>query len=850
MSIFPININHHFGLKTHKVNNFLENTEVLRLQISNLIENSTKSENGQYFSSLDISKFMASLLPEMNRPVINILDPGAGVGILSAAVIGHILAQKNLPKSIIITAYEIDKNLISHCESTFKLCQRECKKFNVSLIFKLINKDFIVDGCTLLSGIIGGNLFQEKRQDPRTYDIVITNPPYKKILSGSIHRKMLSEIGIETSNLYSAFIAISIELLSENGYLVGITPRSFCNGLYFKPFRNLLYKKSSFKRIHLFHSRKKAFSEDDVLQENVIYLIKKENSHAGNVIISTNESPTDESSSEFEIAHNIIINDNDPNKNINIIEDDLSKQAVTVFQKLPCTLQELGLNVSTGQVVDFRATQYISRDIKVDSVPLIYPKNFFEGHIFWPLENFKKCQAIVNSEATKDLILKNGFYVLTKRFTSKEEFRRVVAVVNHPMDTQKNKIAFENHLNYFHQNGKPLDKHIAIGLSVFLNSTLVDMYFRMFSGHTQVNATDLQSIRYPDRKQLERIGIAVEDKVLIFPEIDKIINKELFRSMEEINPVISKNRISEAINILKQLGIPKSQQNERSGLTLLALLNLKPADSWEKASNPKMGITEMMTYFEEHYGKRYAPNSRETVRRFTVHQFIQAGIVIPNPDAPKAVNSPNFVYQIENEAMVLIREYGTSKWDALLVDYLSSRKTLIETYAQRRTIQRITINDITLPEITLSYGDHNILIKDIIKDFRSHFLPTSDIIYIGDTENKEAYIKKDKFTELNIELPDHGKMPDVVLHDVDKNWLLLVEAVTSHGPINPGRKIQLEHLFKNSKAGLVFITAFPDRKIMMGYLKEIAWETEIWIASEPDHMVHLNGERFLGPYKK
>jgi len=274
LSIFPININHQFGLKTHKVNNYLENTEVLRLQIGNLIEDNTKSENGQYFSSLDISKFMASLLPEINQPVINILNPGAGVGILSAGVIDHILSQKNLPEKIIITAYEIDKKLLSHCETTFKLCQKECKKYNVNLTFRLVNKDFIIDGCTLLNGIMGGNLFQEKRQDPRTYDIVITNPPYKKILSGSFHRKMLSEIGIETTNLYSAFIAISLELLLENGYLVGITPRSFCNGLYFKRFRNLLYKKSSFKRIHLFHSRKKAFSEDDVLQENIIFLLQ------------------------------------------------------------------------------------------------------------------------------------------------------------------------------------------------------------------------------------------------------------------------------------------------------------------------------------------------------------------------------------------------------------------------------------------------------------------------------------------------------------------------------------------------------------------------------------------------
>lgn len=318
---------------------------------------------------------------------------------------------------------------------------------------------------------------------------------------------------------------------------------------------------------------------------------------------------------------------------------------------------------------------------------------------------------------------------------------------------------------------------------------------------------------------------------------------------DKISPVAAAKKIEEAISILGQLGLPKAQQNERSGLTLLALLDLKPNTPWNKAGSPLIGITEMMNFFETYYGKKYAPNSRETVRRFTVHQFVQAGIVAPNPDTPRPINSPNYVYQIEPDVLKLIREFGTRQWDINLPRYLDSLETLREKYAQARQMQRIPIRVSDDMEITLSPGGQNVLIKQVLEEFCSRFTPGATLIYLGDAEDKWVYFDKAKFETLGISIPEeHGKMPDIVIYYTEKNWLVLIEAVTSHGPVNPKRKIELEELFAGSKAGLVFVTAFNTRRTLMRYLSEVAWETEVWVAESPDHLIHFNGERYLGPY--
>ena len=312
-----------------------------------------------------------------------------------------------------------------------------------------------------------------------------------------------------------------------------------------------------------------------------------------------------------------------------------------------------------------------------------------------------------------------------------------------------------------------------------------------------------------------------------------------------------KRKIQEALTVLEALGLPRQQQNERSALTLLSLVDLKPANTWSDASNPLIGITPMMEFFAAHYGKRYAPNTRETVRRQTVHQFVQAGLIVPNPDKPsRPTNSPKAVYQIEPSALKLLRVFGKRSWKRSLREYLKSVGTLKQLYARERDMRRIPVKLANSKEIRLSPGGQNVLVKKVIDDFCSFFTPAGRLCYVGDTHDKWAYFDLDLLLTLGVVIEEHGKMPDVVVHHVKRNWLVLVEAVTSHGPVNPKRRQELKQLFAGSKSGLVYVTAFLDRRTMMKYLDDLSWETEVWIAETPTHLIHFNGQRFLGPYEE
>jgi hypothetical protein len=307
--------------------------------------------------------------------------------------------------------------------------------------------------------------------------------------------------------------------------------------------------------------------------------------------------------------------------------------------------------------------------------------------------------------------------------------------------------------------------------------------------------------------------------------------------------------IEEALAIIKALGLPRAQQNERSAVSLLALLNLTPKKTWADAEAPLVGITPVMDWAHEHYEKKYAPNTRETFRRQTMHQFVAAGIVLYNPDKrDRSVNSPKAVYQIEPTTLTLIRSFGTKKWAGKLAAYLIEHQTLIAQYAKERQHNLIPVVVAPGKTIALSPGEHSELIRAIIEDFAPRFAPGSVLVYAGDTGEKWGYFDKALLTDLGVEVDAHGKMPDVVLHYTDKNWLLLIESVTSHGPVDGKRHAELSELFAGSKSGLVYVTAFPNRAIMGRYLGEIAWETEVWVADAPSHLIHFNGERFLGPY--
>lgn len=308
-------------------------------------------------------------------------------------------------------------------------------------------------------------------------------------------------------------------------------------------------------------------------------------------------------------------------------------------------------------------------------------------------------------------------------------------------------------------------------------------------------------------------------------------------------------RISEAQWILRELRFPRGQCNERSALAFLALLDLRSDMPWTAVSTPLKGITEMMKFMSQHYEKDYAPNTRETVRRQTIHQFCAAGLVAKNPDDPdRPTNSGKTVYQINSLAWTLIKAYGTDAWPERLSTYLERVGTLADQFERQRQLRRIPVRLPDGTSVDLSPGGQNPLIRKIVQEFCSRFTPRGAVWYIGDADEKFAVYDDKSFTSAGISIPHHGKMPDVIVKHADKSWLVVIEAVTSHGPIDPKRRAELDQLLRSARLGLVYVTAFEDRATFRQYTADIAWETEVWIAESPDHLIHFDGSKFLGPY--
>lgn len=311
------------------------------------------------------------------------------------------------------------------------------------------------------------------------------------------------------------------------------------------------------------------------------------------------------------------------------------------------------------------------------------------------------------------------------------------------------------------------------------------------------------------------------------------------------------SRIQEARELLEAFGMDSERSNERSALVLLSLLGLRPSDPWSAAANPLLGTRAIMDWVRDEYEKVYAANSREAIRRFTLQQFAGAHLVVQNPDQPgRPTNSPKWNYQVTTEALSVIQRYGSLEFEftRTLSEYLDILPGLKSQYAAAREMLRIPL---TLPdgsEFTLSPGGQNVLIKQMVEQFCPRFTPGAELLYIGDADEKWALFERDRLDELGVVVDSHGKMPDLVVYMADRNWLVLLEAASSHGPVDSKRHHELSSLFVGSAAGLVYISCFPNRAEFRKYVDKIAWESEVWCADHPTHMIHYNGERFLGPY--
>jgi adenine-specific DNA-methyltransferase len=498
----------------------LAQVEALRLASNEGLDPDRRSALGQFMTPAPTAQLMARLFDDLTGD-IRLLDAGAGVGSLTAATIEEACGRPVAPRSIVASTYELEQTLLDTLNKTHQLCEQACMQAGVAYSGQVHPGDFIE---TVIAHV-RDDLFSQ-RIAPQ-FNRIILNPPYKKINNQSNARRLLSSAGIEATNLYAAFVALSILLLEDGGELVAITPRSFCNGPYFKPFRKLMFESLTLKQIHIFHSRNRAFRGDSVLQENIIFHAVKAKLQ-GPVRITSSTCAEDPDVIEYAAQQEAICNPNDADHVIHILTSHEDAVLAAQARSLPCTLTDLELQVSTGRVVDFRAREFLCAEPGTDSVPLIYPCHFKDGFVEWPNGNTRKPNALTDVPATADLRIPTGIYVLTKRFSSKEERRRVVAAIHDPKRIKSTTVGFENHLNYFHTQGNGLTMPLARGLALFLNSTLVDQYFRQFNGHTQVNATDLRSLRYPCIEHLKQLGNSFRSRMPDQARIDTVIEQTLF----------------------------------------------------------------------------------------------------------------------------------------------------------------------------------------------------------------------------------------------------------------------------------------------------------------------------------
>lgn len=312
------------------------------------------------------------------------------------------------------------------------------------------------------------------------------------------------------------------------------------------------------------------------------------------------------------------------------------------------------------------------------------------------------------------------------------------------------------------------------------------------------------------------------------------------------------DKIAQAQAILTALGLPGSQQNQISALTLLALCGLGINDAWLRARRDRRSVTKgIMDFIRENYRVTYAPNTRETVRRQVLHQLVLAGVADYNPFEPGlATNSPRAHYAISEAALDAVKTFGTSEWESAVAEFLSHRTALIEVFERRRSKRLIPVRFPDGKLVRLSPGAHNRLQRAVVEQFASRFVESPQLLYLGDTAKKNLFIHATALKNLGFPITEHDKLPDVIIYDEKRNWLFLVEAVTSHGPMSKKRVLELELILAGCSAGLIYVSAFPDMTEFRRHTNEIAWDTEVWITELPEHLIHYNGDRFLGPRER
>ncbi len=814
-------------------------------------------EHGQFLTPPSVARYMARHLGQIQNGA-SLLEPAIGSGVLACAVVEYLMAEKR-PLEISIFAYETDKELCDVSREVLGIASREAEKDGIIVNWQVFQEDFVL-ACLPDEQ---PSLFNSSESNRKAFNYIISNPPYFKLNAEDKRVKAVYGKLNGHTNIYTLFMALSAKLLSPKGKACFIVPRSFCSGVYFSEFRRDLLKDVTPLSVHIFQSRNDVFKGDEVLQENVIFSFEKlfqQQEHrywAGTVNISASK---DDKSLENgvisrQVAFSHFISDHDGLLFFRLPTGILDEQILNAIDKWNGSLEKYGFQVSTGRVVPFRAKEWLKEQVTTGNgtVPLLWMQNIKPYQVEYPLEGFSKPQAI--STHAPSLLVPKANYILLRRFSAKEDKRRLISapLIGEQFDFEQ--IGFENHLNVIFKKKGVLSASETIGLSAILNSAIIDRYFRIVNGNTQVNAAELRALPLPPLEVITAIGEKVQHiNDPTTEQADAIIFSMLWQTnlLAEEFPMIQETRITmgkieQAQEILEALGLPPAQQNEISALTLLALARLSEDTDWKNAASESMRVHDILIEIKKKYGREYAENSRETIRRKVLHQFEQAGIAIRNADDPeRPTNSGLNNYVLSDLVLNVVRSYGTSKWKAKSRIFVEQQGRLLDLYQKAREQTKIPLQVAEGKVYKLSPGKHNKLEVAIVEEFGPRFAPGAKLIYLGDTAKKTMMLDEITFTKLGVPVSEHGKFPDVILYDVKKRWLFLIEAVTVHGPVSPKRQIELEKLFEKCKAAKIYVTAFLDFATYKKYANDIAWETEVWIVEMPSHMIHYNGDKFLG----
>lgn len=479
---------------TYPADELVAGVERRRRAVSDGLSARHRARLGQFFTPPDVSEFLASLLALPERGTVRLLDPGAGVGSLSTAVVARLIRESR-PVQLEITAFEVDGALGPHLEASLRECVTTANAHGLDVSFAARTQSFIEYAT--------GTVFEA----PQRFDAAIMNPPYRKVNTSSPERLAAERVGLRASNLYTIFLGLTADLLDEGGQISAIVPRSFANGPYHEPFRRFFLDRMSLDVVHIYEQRDAVFADSEVLQENVVLRASRQRQQSS-VEISVSSGPEDPRASRL-VAATEVLHPSDPHTFVRIPTTERDTWIAEQVASLPASLMDLNAAVSTGRVVDFRTRASLRDEPNDETVPLIYPGHLVGGRLVWPAPESKKPNALTRCDDTASLLLPNETYVVVKRFSAKEERRRVVAAVSSPDDLPGDEVAFENHLNVFHRQNRGLPSLLAHGLCAYLNCTLVDEYVRTFSGHTQINATDLRQLRYPGLQQLLDLGAAL-----------------------------------------------------------------------------------------------------------------------------------------------------------------------------------------------------------------------------------------------------------------------------------------------------------------------------------------------------